>query len=256
MSYQPVKTQIRAALLLGLLVPLKVGGTTPASLSRTLQQVPDARVELQRHEEVIAREPTNYVALWNASVYAVTLGEFEPDAAKQKELYTRSEQYARRAVAANPADAEGHFALSRAIGRIALSLGPRDRVKYAVEVREQALAALGANPKHDGALHVLGVWHQSVMELNSVARFMAKNLLGGKVFSEASWENAVSNLEQATALRPDVIIHHLDLGRLYALRKRNADARKHLQLALDLPLSDPNDEHYKKQAEAALKALK
>jgi tetratricopeptide (TPR) repeat protein len=228
----------------------------PVVLVLGLLQVPDARVELQRHEEVIARDSTNYTSLWNASAYAVTLGEFEPDAAKQKELYARSERYARRAVAVNPNDAEGHFALSRAIGRIALSLGPRDRVKYAVEVREQALAAIAANPKHDGALHVLALWHQNVMQLNSVARFMAKNLLGGKVFSEASWENALSNLEQATALRPDVIIHQLDLGRLYALRKRNAEAREHLQLALDAPLKDPNDEHYKKEAEAALKALK
>ena len=110
-------------------------------------------------------------------------------------LYESAEQYARRAVAANPNDAEGHFQLARAIGRNALTMGARDKMKYAGEVRDEALAALKIDPKHAGALHVMGVWNAEVMRLNGFTRMIAKNLLGGKVFGEASWDNAQRYLE-------------------------------------------------------------
>ena len=38
----------------------------------------------------------------------------------QATLYDRGEQYARRSVALKPGDAEGHFALARALGKTAL----------------------------------------------------------------------------------------------------------------------------------------
>ena len=58
-----------------------------------------------------------------------------PDDKERDRLYAVAEQYARRAVEANPNDAEGHFHLARALGRKALSLGKRDQVKYAGDVR-------------------------------------------------------------------------------------------------------------------------
>ena len=65
-------------------------------------------------------------------------------------MYKRAEEYARRAVAANPDDAEAHFELARAIGRNALTMGTRDRVKYAGVVHDEALEALKLDPKHAG----------------------------------------------------------------------------------------------------------
>ena len=49
-------------------------------------------------------------------------------------------------------------------------MGTRDQIKYAGEVREQALEALKFNPKHPGALHVMGVWNAEVMRLNGISR--------------------------------------------------------------------------------------
>src|SRR5689334_1240562 len=95
----------------------------------------------------VAADTTSYEGLIKAAHDAVDKAEFNPNEEQRKTLYRSAEQYARRAVAANPNDAEGHFELARAIGRNAQTMGARDRVKYAGEVREQALAALKINPK-------------------------------------------------------------------------------------------------------------
>jgi hypothetical protein len=159
-------------------------------------------------------------------------------------------------VAANPGDAEAHFQLARALGRTALSVGVRDRIKYATEVREEALAALRIQPQHAGALHVMGAWNAEVMRLNTVSRLIAKRLLGGNVFDEASWDNAQRFLEQAVAADPNRIVHRLDLGEVYADRHETARAIEQLEWVSRAPVTDYNDPSYKAAAERRLRSLR
>jgi tetratricopeptide (TPR) repeat protein len=211
---------------------------------------------LKHYEAALAADPANYDALCKAARDAVDLGEFNAKEDERKALFKAAEGYGRRAVAANPKDADGHFYLARAIGKNALTMGTRDRIKFAGEVREHALAALEANPKHAGALHVMGVWNAEVMRLNGVSRMIAKNFLGGKVFGEASWDNALKYLEQATAAEPNRITHHLDLGRVYADRKAKDKAREQFEWIARAPVTEYNDRSYKAEAEKALKDLR
>lgn len=204
----------------------------------------------------VAADTNSYAWLLEAAHAAVDSGEFEPNEARRKALYKNAEQYARRAVAANPTDAEGHFELARAIGRNALSMGTRDRIKFAAEVREQALDALKANPKHAGALHVMGVWNAEVMRLNGLSRMIAKTFLGGKVFGEASWDNAVRDLEEAVALDPNRITHRLDLGEVYEDRDRKDKAIEEYEWIAHAPVIEFNDAKYKEQAARRLRDLR
>ena len=210
---------------------------------------------LKHYEAAIAADPKSYEALWKASRDAVDAGESQSDDARKKQLYKTSEQYARRAVEARPTDAEGHFQLARALGKTALSLGKKDRVKYAGDVRAQALEALKYDPRHAGALHVMGVWNAEVMRLNGFTRMIARNFLGGEVFGSASWKEAVRYMETAVTVEPDRITHRLDLGEIYADIGDKAKAREQFQAVLRLPAIDPNDQNRKATAERALKAL-
>jgi len=211
---------------------------------------------LAHFEAALAADPTNYPALWKASLAATDLGEYNQDAAQRKALFAKAEGYGRRAVAANPNDAESHFVLARAVGRNALSMGKRDRVKFAGEVRTHALEALRLQPNHAGALHVMGVWNAEVRRLSGVERFFAKNLLGGRVFDTASWNDAVSYLERAVAAEPDRITHRLDLARVYADVGNKAKAREQYEWVVRATPRDFNDPHYKREAEAALQSLR
>jgi tetratricopeptide (TPR) repeat protein len=215
----------------------------------------DAPAALVHYEAAIAADPKDYGALWKASRAAVDLGSYETNAEKRGLLYRKAELYARRAVEANPTDAEGHFHLARALGRNALTLGTRARIKYATDVRAHALECLKSAPKHPGCLHVMGVWNAEVMRLNGFSRMLAKNLLGGKVFGSASWADAKRYMEESVAAEPDRIVHHVDLAEIYKDTGDKAKAKAAYEAVIRLPISDYNDRHYKAQADKGLRSL-
>lgn len=211
---------------------------------------------LQHYEAALQLEPTHVEALGKASRSAADAGEQAPKGARRTELYRKATAYARSAVEAGPENAEAHFHLARALGLTALSVGARERVRYATDIRAHALRALTLDPDHAGALHVMGVWHAEVMRLSGVQRFFAKNLLGGKVFSEASWKDAVAYMEKAVAVDPDRLTHRLDLAKIYADVGEKAKAREQFELVLSGRQTDFNDPLYKREAAAALKSIK
>ena len=209
---------------------------------------------LKHYQAAIEADASNAEALWRASREAIDLGEF--DDAKRDSLYQLGEQYARRAVQADPKSSMTHFALAKAIGRRALSMGSRDRVKFAGEVRKEALESLAIDSTNAGALHVMGRWHANIMRLSGFARFMAKNLLGGKTFDEAKWSEAVRLMERASQLEPDRIVHRLELASIYADTGDKAKAREQYELVARLKPMDYNDKQYQEQAKKALSELK
>lgn len=237
----------------GALIAQNVSDLLSAGDRESVARRPSAA--LGNYERAVKAEPTSYVALWKASRESVDLGEFEKNPDTRTALYARATDYARRAVAANVNDAEGHFQLARAVGRTALAVGPRERVKYALEVRDEALKALQLHPKHPGALHVLGVWNAEVMRLSGISRAVAKAFLGGQVLGSASWPEAIRYMELSVAAEPNRMVHQLDLARVYRDAGRRNEARAAYQAALRAPLQDANDDQYRKLADAELKKL-
>ena len=211
----------------------------------------NAASALAHYEQAIKIDGSNYEALWKASRSAVDIGSGRADA-KQTELFSRAEQYARKAVGLNPGGVEGHFSLARALGKTALTQSPKGRIKYATEIRNQALGCLRIDPKYAGCLHVMGMWNAEVMRLNGFTRMIAKNFLGGKVFGEASWAEAVRYMEASVASEPDRIVHRVDLAEVYLDVKEPVKAKAQAEAALRLPSTDVNDESYKAQARALL----
>jgi tetratricopeptide (TPR) repeat protein len=207
---------------------------------------------LQHYETAIKADPKSYEALYKAAREAVDVGEFNASTEERDRLYSMAELYARRAVEANPNDAEGHFHLARSLGRKALSLGARDRVKYAGDVRTHALEALKLNPKHPGALHVMGMWNYNVMRLSGMSRFMAKTFLGGRVFDSANWEEAQRYMEESVANEPNRLVHKLDLARVYAARGDKERARAQFEATIRGTAAEFNDRHFQRQASAEL----
>jgi len=249
-----------AALLAVLAAAPAAAQTVPELVARGVAafDARDPARALRDYQAALAIDSTSYAANWRASVAAVDIGKQTPDSIPdpaRDSLYRLAERYATRAVAANPDGADGFFALANAIGRTSLTLGKKERVQRAAEIRTDALRAIELNPAHDGAFHVMGRWNAEIMRLSGFQRFFAKSFLGGAVFNEASWGKAVAYMRRAVELRPEFIYHHYDLALIYIDTKEWALAREQLALIPSLPLIDVMDPVWKREAASLLQSI-
>lgn len=227
------------------------------ALGTAAAQVHDLRTALAHFDAALARDTTMYEANWRAALVLLDQGAQIPDKTKsptRDSLYARAERLARRAVATDSLGPDGHFALAAALGREALTMGTHDRIRRAAAIRTEALRAVALDPRHDGAWHILGVWNAEIMRLSGLSRFFAKRFLGAGIFGRASWAEATEDMERAVALDPGRLYHHLELARIYADRKRYAEARTELARVAALPDREIMDSAYRRQgAELARK---
>ena len=218
----------------------------------------DLRTALQHFQAALDQDSSSYEANWRGAITLLTLGEQLGDTGKNPErdsLYQQAERYAGRAVASNPAGADGHFALAASIGRTSLTMGRKARIRRAAIIRREALRTIALNPRHDGAYHILGRWNAEIMRISGLGRFFAKSFLGAGIFNQASWGKAIYNMEKAVQLDPGRIYHHLELAEIYAERKRVADAKTQLHLVDSLPDREVMDSVYQRQGAALRRRL-
>ena len=232
--------------------------TDHVALGIVATEARDLRMALQHFEAALKQDSLNYEANWRAALTLGLMGDPFPMAVKSAErdsLYARAERYAQRAVAADPAGADGHFALAASLGRAALMVGPEEKVRRATLIRNEALRALAIDPRHDGANHILGRWNAEIMRLPGIGRFLAKHFLGARVLDQASWPKAISHMEKAVELAPGRIYHHLALADIYADANQLRDAEAQLRLVDSLPVREALDTNYRQQAASLRKRL-
>lgn len=205
----------------------------------------------EQFRAALVGDSLDYEGNWRLALALVDSAKQIPDSTKspaRDSLYALAERYAGRAVAAEPTGADGHFALALAIGHASLSKSKEERIRRATEIRTEALAAIELDPRHDGAYHVLGRWNAEIMRLSGFSRFFAKRFLGAGIFGQASWDQAIANLQKAVELDPERIYHRLELARIYADRKRDQEALDQLGLIASLPDRELLDPLYRERA--------
>jgi len=214
---------------------------------------------LVRFETILAQDSLNTEANWRAAIALNDLSlplTGKPDRARRDSLLARGQEHARRAVRVAPNNASALFALGLLLGNTALTRGTKEKVRMATEIHSLALRAIAADSNHDGALHLLGRWNYEVMSLSGFQRFVAKSILGGGVFAQASWEEARRDLERAVTIDPQRIYHHLDLARVLAARNETAAARTELRRIAGLPNRVAADSTYRREAVELLAGLR
>jgi tetratricopeptide (TPR) repeat protein len=208
---------------------------------------------LEDLEEALRIMPDDYEALWRAAREAVNLGMLDPSGDEAGRWFESAEGYARRAREANPRGPEGGEWLAIALGRRALEVGPRSRVRLAVEIREVALETLALDSTNAGAHHVLGEWNAQIRRLSGIERWMARKFMGGGVFDQASWADAEEHLLEAIRYDPAGLVHYVDLAKVYLDAGREDDARQALRQVLERPAVEPVDPLHKQEAQELLR---
>ncbi len=210
----------------------------------------DLRAGVAAYRGALAAAPDDYEALWKLTRALTDEATLSKHAGEQKGLCLEAERLARRAVAVNPSGAKGHAYLAVAVGKLALSEGGKRKVELSKEVKAEAERALKLDPDDDVALHVLAVWNREMVELGWFLKNFAQ-LLYGK-FPPASLDAALADLRRASALHPDAIPHHVELGVTLASAGRWAEAKAELEKGLALPTGWVTDDYYRALARANL----
>jgi thioredoxin-like negative regulator of GroEL len=256
----PRASRLLAAIAL-VAAALPAAGQTPPdprlALIDSLHDAIQPAGALAKAQAVLATEPGNYGALWRAARSQVDVakqikGDHDYTRKVRDSVYAVAEDYARRAVAADSADAEGHFVLGLALGQLSLTRSSKERVRFARTIFDEAARALAIDSLHAGAHHVLGMWHAEIMRLSGVTKFFAKTLLGAGFMDRAAWDSAAAHLERSVALEPGFIQHRLDLAEIYVDMERWGDAETQLRAIPALPSRDVLDDDYRAKAAALL----
>ncbi len=206
----------------------------------------------EAYSKAVALDSSNYHALWKLVRAYVDVG-YAAQGEQQERDYFTAARLARRCVKLYPDSAESHFFLAVALGRTALKAGGKRKIELSKEIKFEAERTLALDPRHDGAMHVLGRWHYELANLNWVLRAFAKILYGG--VPPGGNKEAKAWFEKALAVVPNSPAHHLWLGQTLIQLKQYEQARKHLQACASLPNLLWDDGINKEQAERALQEI-
>jgi tetratricopeptide (TPR) repeat protein len=216
---------------------------------------------LRYYQQALAIDSNSYPALWRTGRALVDIAkqiDKDDDAsrARRDSLYLRAKAYAERAIQLDSADADGHFVLALALGRLSRTRGGKERVRFGRIIYDESARAIQLRPTHDGAHHILGAWHAEVKQLSGMTKFFAKTFLGGGFLGRASWDSAVTHLSRAVELNPGYIYHRLELAQVYLDLDRPADAKVQLEAIAGLPDSDVLDPGNRRRASQLLEEIR
>ena len=161
--------------------------------------------------------------------------------------------YAERAVKADPRSSDAHLSVAICLGKITQLQGNREKVEASKRIKEAAERAVKLDPQSDYAWHLLGRWHQALAGMGGLVRGVVKIVYGE--LPPASNEEALECFQKALALRPDRLIHHIELGRTLAQMGREEEARKAIEKGLAMPNREKDDPETKQRGRLTLEKL-
>lgn len=162
--------------------------------------------------------------------------------------------YAERAVALAPKDPEAQLALAISYGKVLPLLGSRQQFERSRQIKTAVDQALQLNPLNDLGWHILGRWYFNLASVGSIKRSLAQ-VVYGKV-PPASYDDAVRCYQKAMELKPDRLMHYIELGCTYAEMGRKDEARKFITKGLGMAETEKDDPETKNKGRKALAKLR
>jgi tetratricopeptide (TPR) repeat protein len=218
----------------------------------SLRQNGDFRKAFARLTTLSNEHPSSAGVFYRLALTRVDMGEQLTAESQQRSYYEAALENAEAALAADSSDAHAHLARAIAEGRVALSAGTKERIRRSRAVKRHADRAIELDSTLAAAYHVRARWNREVADLGFFERTIVRTVYGG--LPAASFEQSVRDFETAIRLE-DKIVHHLELARTYMKMDRDEEARDHLQTALSMNASDPDDPMHKSDARDLLDDL-
>jgi tetratricopeptide (TPR) repeat protein len=235
-------------------------------VSRSLQKADEIYAAFKPKEalteflKVLDLDPQNAEALSKIARVYIDFGDVIPEStpdweAKRLKQYQIAEQYARKAVKADPGVVWGHFYVAASLGSMATVSPVAKQIDMAGEIRVAIEKAIALDPQNGFAYHVYGVWHRKMAEIGKMSRMFASVIYGRSV-PTGTMEKSIEYLNKAVALNPTVIASRLELARTYVAVENWPSARSFLASVGGLPIQFSDDAKHKQKAEQLLEEIK
>src|ERR687897_446621 len=209
--------------------------------------------------KILRVDAQNFEALIKLSRAYIDVGDMIPESTsdwKDRRLkdYRTAEDYARRAIKANPNSTWGYFYLGASLGLTAVVSPIARQVDLAAEIRLALEKSLALDANNGFAYHAYGVWHRKIAEIGKMSRVFA-SVLYGRSLPQGSMEKSVEYLKKAIALNPTVIVSRLELANTYMAMEDFPAARTMLSSIRNLPVKFSDDARHKQKAEELLEEV-
>ena len=235
-------------------------------VSRSLQKADELYAAFKPKEalaeflKVLDSDPQNAEALSKIARVYIDFGDVIPEStpdweAKRLKQYQIAEQYARKAVTADPNVVWGHFYVAVSLGSMATVSPVAKQIDMAGEIRGAIEKAISLDPQNGFAYHVYGIWHRKMAEIGKMSRVLA-SVVYGRSIPAGSMEKSIEYLNKAVTLNPTVIASRLELARSYVAVENWPAARSFLTSIGGLPIQFSDDAKHKQKAEQLLEEIK
>lgn len=239
-----------------IVLPVFLSAQDVASLTKeaiTAESSLNEEIALDKLKQVLRIEPRNYFALWKSSELCSRIGNRKPTPAQKLDYFKAARIYAQTAIKVNPSGADGYYALSVAMGRLALSEGGKDKIQAVKEIKYNADKALQLNPEHGRAWHVIGKWNFEVSNLNVFEKTAVKLFYGG--LPAASLDSSIIAYEKAKELEPAFALNNLELAKAYLRKNEKQKAISLLKEMPNIPAKTEDDRQIQDEGKALLEKI-
>ncbi len=222
--------------------------------AKKLQDQYKEALALQKFELILKKEPNNKEALQHTSYLLSIEGDRKKTTEEKKIYFNNAKKFAEQALKLDNTDAENHYNLALALGRISMISSSEEKLKYAKQIKAEAEIAIKLDPKHAASYHMLGRLNREIANMSSIKVMAAKALYGG-VPENCTFEKAEGYFNKAIQFRSNYILYYYDAAVNADYNNKKSEAKKLLEKAIALPMLTPDDPYRIQDCKALLKKL-
>jgi tetratricopeptide (TPR) repeat protein len=213
-------------------VPVAKPVATPVESLIKMGEVYDHKFEpkaaLKFYQEAEKLEPNNAGVLVRMARQYRHLSTDANSTSEKLRLGGLGLNYAQKAVAADPSNAEAYCSVAISYGKVLPLQGKKEQTQATPRIRAAAEKAIALDPRNDFA-----------------------SALYGKLPTGTN-ADAVHCLQKAIECNPRRPMHYIELGRAYAQMENNAEAKRLIQKGLAMPNTDKDDPETKQKGREVL----
>lgn len=209
---------------------------------------------LSLYKSLIQEHPEDVEIVWKTSMLYVRVGGRMENEDERDRYFDKALRNARKALSLDDSLADVHFNYAVVLGKIADHQSAEEAMEASENIRKHSEKALDLDPNHEGAMHVLGMWHKRMANLSFIERAAVNTLYGG-VPESASNEKAEKYLIKAAESDPDMITYNLELARFLSEQGETKRAKQRLEKVIQMEPRFKDDPYNKKEAEELLSQL-